>query len=142
MALIPDRGTVTIGQVVEVTSAADQTSRTYKMDLEAGRVAGFVDRREAMEQAIFKILETDRFKFLIYSWNYGFESEAVVGKSYPVFSSEIKRVTREALLADSRITDVVDFKVEQIDKRSARVAFTAETIFGAIPIERTVKTNV
>lgn len=142
MALIPNQGTVTIGQVVEVASPADQTSRTYKLDLKAGRVAGFVDRREAMEQAIFKILETDRFYYLIYSWNYGIETEAVVGKSFQVFTSEIKRVIREALLADSRITDVVDFVVERIDKRTARVTFTAETIFGPIPIERTVKTSV
>lgn len=142
MALIPNQGTVTIGQVVEVTSAADRTTRTYKMDLEAGRVAGFVDGTEAMKQAILKILLTERFDFLIYSWNYGTELKAVVGKSYQVFSSEIKRVIREALLADSRITDVVDFKVQQIDKRSVNVAFTAETVFGAIPIERTVTTSV
>ncbi len=133
MALIPNQGTVTIGQVVEVTSAADRTTRTYKMDLDAGRVAGFVDGAEAMKQAILKILLTERFDFLIYSWNYGTELKTVVGKSYQVFSSEIKRVIREALLADSRITDVVDFKVQQIDKRSVNVAFTAETIFGAIP---------
>lgn len=59
-----------------------------------------------------------------------------------VFSSEIKRVITEALLADSRITGVTDFKVGQIDKRTARVSFTAETIFGEIPVERTVTTNV
>lgn len=142
MALIPNQGTVTIGQAVEVTSAADRTTRTYKMDLDAGRVAGFVDGAEAMKQAILKILLTERFDFLIYSWNYGTELKTVVGKSFQVFSSEIKRVIREALLADSRITDVVDFKVQQIDKRSVDVAFTAETVFGAIPIERTVTTSV
>lgn len=48
----------------------------------------------------------------------------------------------EALLADSRITAVTDFKVEQIDKRSARVSFTADTVFGPIEIERTVTANV
>ena len=95
-----------------------------------------------MKQAIFKILSTERFLYLIYSWNYGIELNSVVGKSYPVFSSEIKRVITEALLADSRITDVTDFQVEQIDKRTARVSFTAETIFGEIPVERTVTTNV
>lgn len=63
-------------------------------------------------------------------------------KNYFVISSEIKRVITEALLADSRITGVTDFKVEKIDKRTARVSFTAETIFGEIPVERTVTTNV
>ncbi len=105
-------------------------------------MAGFVDGTEAMQQVILKILLTERFDFLIYSWNYGVELKTVVGKSFQVLSSEIKRVIREALLVDSRITDVVDFKIQQIDKRSVNIAFTAETVFGEIPIKRTVTTGV
>ena len=142
MALIPNQSSVTIGQAVEVTPAAEHPTRTYKADFETGRVAGFVDETEAMKQAIYKILQTERFEYLIYSWNYGIELNAVVGKSYQVFASEIKRVIREALLADSRITDVTDFEVAQIDKRTASVKFTAETIFGEIPIESEVNANV
>nr|DAY79933.1 MAG TPA: Protein of unknown function (DUF2634) [Caudoviricetes sp.] len=142
MALTPNQGAVTVGDVVEITSPADQPTRTYKLDLDAGRVAGMVDGVDAMKQVILKILLTERFAYLIYSWNYGIELNAVVGKSYQVFSSEIKRVITEALLADSRITAVTDFKVEQIDKRSARVSFTADTVFGPIEIERTVTANV
>lgn len=142
MALTPNQGAVTVGDVVEITSPADQPTRTYKLDLDTGRVAGMVDGVDAMKQVILKILLTERFAYLIYSWNYGIELNAVVGKSYQVFSSEIKRVITEALLADSRITAVADFKVEQIDKRSARVSFTADTVFGPIEIERTVTANV
>lgn len=142
MTLTPNQGAVTVGDVVEITSPADQPTRTYKLDLDAGRVAGMVDGVDAMKQVILKILLTERFAYLIYSWNYGIELNAVVGKSYQVFSSEIKRVITEALLADSRITAVTDFKVEQIDKRTARVSFTADTVFGPIEIERTVTANV
>ena len=117
-------------------------SKDYKMNCGFEIIHNFVDELEAMKQVIFKILNTERYQYLIYSWNYGIETEAVVGKSFQVFTSEIKRVIREALLADSRITDVVDFVVERIDKRTAHVTFTAETIFGPIPIERTVKTSV
>ena len=141
MALIPTPSVVTIGQTVTVTPAAEQPTKTYKVDFDTGRVAGYVDETEAMKQAIFKILSTERFLYLIYSWNYGIELDAVVGKSYQVFESEIKRVITEALLADSRITDVTDFEVTQIDKRTASVKFTAETIFGEIPIEREVGDN-
>ena len=142
MALIPTQDTVTIGQDVEIVQPADQTTRTYKLDIEAGRVAGFVDETEAMKQAILKILLTERFDYLIYSWNYGIELNDIVGKSFQVLSSEIKRVIREALMADSRITDVVDFVVTQIDKRTAEVSFTAETVFGRIDVKRTVTANV
>ena len=126
--MIPNALNVTIGEDVEVQTAAEAPTRTFKM--------------EAMKQAIYKILQTERFEYLIYSWNYGIELNAVVGKSFQVFASEIKRVIREALLADSRITDVTDFEVAQIDKRTASVKFTAETIFGEIPIESEVNVNV
>lgn len=139
--MIPNATTVKIGEDLEVQTAAEAPSRTYKIDFDAGRVGGFCDETEAMKQAIYKILQTERFAYLIYSWNYGIELDAVVGKSYQVFESEIKRVITEALLADSRITDVTDFEVTQIDKRTASVKFTAETIFGEIPIEREVGDN-
>lgn len=140
--MIPNALNVTIGEDVEVQTAAEAPTRTFKIDFDAGRVGGFCDETEAMKQAIYKILQTERFEYLIYSWNYGIELNAVVGKSFQVFASEIKRVIREALLADSRITDVTDFEVAQIDKRISSVKFTAETIFGEIPIESEVNANV
>ena len=124
--MIPNALNVTIGEDVEVQTAAEAPTRTFKIDFDAGRVGGFCDETE----------------YLIYSWNYGIELNAVVGKSFQVFASEIKRVIREALLADSRITDVTDFEVAQINKRTASVKFTAETIFGEIPIESEVNVNV
>ena len=138
MGLLPESTGVRIGQNLQLSTPKEQTSRTYRVDYAAGRVSGFVDRAEAMEQAIYKILLTERFAFRIYSWTYGMEWNAVAGKSWPVFESEIKRVIREALLADDRISDITDMTVSQIDKRTAAVSFTAQTIFGEIPIERTV----
>ena len=122
--MIPNALNVTIGEDVEVQTAAEAPTRTFKIDFDAGRVGGFCDETEAMKQAIYKILQTERFEYLIYSWNYGIELNAVVGKSYQVFVSEIKRVIREALLADSRITDVTDFEVAQIDKSYDRIEIT------------------
>lgn len=140
--MIPNSSAVTIGADVTIQTAADATTKTFKIDFDGGRVGGFCDTTEAMKQAIYKILQTERFACLIYSWNYGIELNAAVGKSYQVFASEIKRVISEALLADSRITAVTDFTVVQVDKRTALVTFTAETIFGEILIERSVTENV
>lgn len=142
MALLPTGDMVTIGKDIEIIQSADQTTRTYRLDIGVGRVVGFVDDIEAMKQAITKILLTERFAYLIYSWNYGIELNDLIGKSFSVLSSEIKRVIREALLADSRIRDITDFTVEQVGKSAVYVKFTAETIFGAIPVERTVTANV
>lgn len=134
--MIPNALSIKIGQDVEVQTAAETPTKTYKIDFDTGRVGGFVEETEAMKQAIYKILQTERFEFLVYSWNYGIELNAIIGKSYQVFECEVKRVICEALLADSRITDVTGFEVAQIDKRSASVKFVAETIFGEIPIQR------
>ncbi len=140
--MIPKSNAITIGADVTIRTAAEAPTKTFKIDFDAGRVGGFCDTTEAMKQAIYKILQTERFECLIYSWNYGIELNAAVGKSFRVFASEIKRVIREALLADSRITEVTDFTVVQVDKRTAHVTFTAETIFGEIPIERSLTENV
>lgn len=142
MALIPNAASVTIGQNVEVVEQKDQTSRTYKIDFSAKRVGGYVDEIDAMKQAIMKILQSERFLYLIYSWNYGIEMRAIVGKSYQVIASEIKRILREALLEDRRITDVYDVSYKQIDKRTLSVEFTASTIFGEVSIETEVSANV
>ena len=80
--MIPNATTVKIGEDLEVQTAAEAPSRTYKIDFDAGRVGGFCDETEAMKQAIYKIIQTERFAYLIYSWNYGIELDAVVGKSY------------------------------------------------------------
>ncbi|MDY0256259.1 DUF2634 domain-containing protein [Gudongella oleilytica] len=142
MALIPNAASVAIGQDVEVIEQKDQTSRTYKIDFSSGRVGGFIDETDAMKQAIIKILQSERFLYLIYSWNYGIEMNAIVGKSYQVIASEIKRIIREALLEDKRITDVYDITAEQIDKRTLSVRFTASTVFGEVTIETEVSANV
>ena len=142
MALIPGQGTGILNPAVDITPAASQTTRTYKMDLETGRVTGYVDGTEAMRQAILKTLLTERFAYLIYSWDYGIELNGTFGRSAQTLASEARRIVQEALLADSRITDVTDFEVAQIDKRTASVKFTAETIFGEIPIESEVNVNV
>lgn len=142
MALIPNAASVAIGQDVEVIEQKDQTSRTYKIDFSSGRVGGFIDETNAMKQAIIKILQSERFLYLIYSWNYGIEMNAIVGKSYQVIASEIKRIIREALLEDKRITDVYDITAEQIDKRTLSVRFTASTVFGEVTIETEVSANV
>lgn len=139
MALVPNQLKITVGENITITPAAREPSRTYAVNFDTGRIVGFIDGQEAMKQAILKILLTERFSYLIYSWNYGAELNAVIGKSYPIFESEIKRVICEALLADSRINSVSEFKVDKIDKRNAAVSFIANTIFGDIAIDKVVE---
>lgn len=126
----------------ETAYPEQQPSETYRIDFEHGRITGRVDRLEAVKQAIVKILQTERFSHLIYSWNYGIETNAVFGRSYAVMESELRRVLKEALMQDRRITNLKDIIMAKRGSRSAAVAFTAETIFGDVPIETEVTGSV
>ena len=61
-----------------VTEAEEQPSLTYRLDLEAGRIVGRVDKLEAVNQAIRKAIITPRFKCLIYDNQYGSEVEEAI----------------------------------------------------------------
>lgn len=50
-----------------------QPSKTYKLNTDTQTIVGYYDGREAIEQAIYLILNTERFEWVIYSWAYGSE---------------------------------------------------------------------
>ncbi len=110
------------------------SSRTWKLDMQTGRVTGMIDELEAMKQAVFKILQTDRFWHEIYSFNYGHELQLVIGTHPYIAESEAKRIISEALLQDERIREVNDFHTV-IRGDELTVAFTVETDYGNINME-------
>ena len=140
MALIPTPDFVKIGQNFAVSSPKDQPTRTYKIEWERGRVQGYTDGQEAMMQAVRKILQTDRFAYLIYSWSYGMEWNKVIGKDLPIVRARMLPLLKEALLSDSRIRELTNFKLTAGSKRTVIVSVTVGTIFG--PVSQEVTMNV
>lgn len=106
-------------------------SYTPKIDFERNRIIGTIDDLEAMEQAIYLILQTERYESLIYNWYYGVEFDTLIGKSRELITSELERRIREALLEDDRINRITDFNIEFTSDK-ATVTFTVNTIFGNI----------
>lgn len=119
----------------------EETSHTYKLDLDNSTIAGYVDEIEAMKQAIYKILFTERYEYLIYSWNYGIELNDLFGQPIPFVLPELKRRITEALVQDSRILGVDNFSFET-NKGKVHATFTVHTIFGDVEAERTVNIGV
>ena len=107
-----------------------QPSRQHRMILDKNRIIGQCDTLEAIKQTVFKILNTERYKYIIYSWNYGIELADLFGKSVMYVCPEIERRIKEALLQDDRITSVTDFDFDISKKGVVSVAFTVHTIFG------------
>lgn len=115
-----------------------EPSNTFFIDFEKGRISGFVDEREAVKQAIMLILNTERYKFLIYSWNYGVELEELIGTHPDIVEDEVERLISEALLQDDRITAVYDFEFSR-NKDTLLVNFKVDSIYGDIDIETEVR---
>lgn len=126
--------------IADVQDAQEMSSRTYRLDLDAGRIVGFVDNLEAVQQAIRKAIITPRFKCLIYDKQYGSEIEdAVIAKdaSREYAQSVIEGFVKDALAPDSRILECQDFDIS-FDKDQAQIVFTADTIYGEIEVEEVI----
>lgn len=116
----------------------EQPTQTYKMDLESNLIRGYTDGEEAMKQAIYKILSTERYQYTIYSENYGIELLDLYGEPVSYVCPELERRISEALTADERIESVTDFTFDLSQKGVVHVSFTAHTVFGDVQAEREV----
>lgn len=114
-------------------------SRTFKMNYNTNTITGTIDEVRAVEQAIYLILNVERYEWLIYSWNYGFEKKSLIGKPVDYCIPEIERRIKEALLQDDRITAVENFQFEVNNKKKVLTTFTVVSIFGPIFTETEVE---
>lgn len=123
--------------ILQIDESTEQ-SNTFFIDFEKGRISGFIDEKEAVKQAIMLILNTERYKFLIYSWNYGAELETLIGTHPDIVEDEAERLISEALLQDDRITAVYDFEFGR-NRDTLLVNFKVDSIYGDIDIETEVR---
>lgn len=119
-------------QSVNITEleTISQPSLTYKLDLEKKRITGKIDNQEAINQAVIKILNTERYAYTIYSSQYGVELERLLGQNYDFIVSDLERTISEALLVDDRITGISDFRIEKTGTDSLSAVFTVNSVFG------------
>lgn len=115
-----------------------QPSKNHKMNIRQDIINGMVDELEAMKQVIYKILNTERYQYIIYSWNYGIELMDLFGMPVIYVIPELERRITEALIQDDRIESVDDFEFDTSEKRTVKVTFKVHTIFGDIQTEKVV----
>ena len=113
-----------------IVSEQEQPSLTYRMDVVNERIVGKVDGIEAVKQAVYKALNTERYNYLIYSWNYGIETKDLYGKDMDYCKSELKRRIGEALAQDDRIDSVSDFEFK-VDGNKLTVSFVVHSNVGS-----------
>ena len=127
--------TAFLEQDFEIT---EQPTHTYKMNLESNLIRGYTDGQEAMKQAIYKILNTERYQYVMYSWNYGIELLDLYGEPVSYVCPELERRITEALTWDDRIQSVDNFEFNISKKGEILVTFTAHTVFGDVVSEKVV----
>ncbi len=115
----------------------EQPSYTYKMHLTNESIGGYTDLQESMIQAIYCILNTERYQYMIYSWNYGIELIDLIGEPVSYVIPELKRRITESLTWDERITSVDNFSFD-VSKGKIHCKFTAYTVYGEVQIEKVV----
>lgn len=120
----------------EIVDLALESSKTYRVL--NGRVAGWIDNKQALRQAVEKLLHTERYMYEIYTDEYGIELQSLIGASFELVEAEISRIVKEALLVDERIVEVTDIAVQKIDSTSLLVSFNVQSIFGTLAFEEVV----
>lgn len=124
---------------IEGVNGVRQPSNTYRMRIEEERVDGkIVNEVEAVKQAVYKILNTERYKHIIYSTDYGVELADLFGKPIPYVLPEIPRRIAEALLVDDRIKKVDNFELNYNKKGDVTCLFVVHSIFGAFDVKKKV----
>ena len=128
----------TVGLLDRALDIKEQPSLTYGMQMDDGLVRGYTDGLEAVGQAIYKIIMTERYQYIMYSWDYGIELMDLFGEPVTYVCPELERRITEALLWDDRIESVDGFEFDFPEKGAVHVSFTAHTIFGDVRAEREV----
>lgn len=135
--ILPQNNTpIEFSEEIEVIT---QPSYTYKVDFDKRRVSGFCDELEAVKQAVYLILKIERYEHLIYSTDYGFETDDLIGKDRAFLESELKRRIKEALIQDDRIENVDNFSFKQ-NEENLEVYFTVFSIYGNFETSKVVNT--
>lgn len=125
MATLPDF----VGFATEIEYVS-QPSDTWLINRQTMRVQGEDNGLLAVRQAVEIMLNTDRFKWQIYSPDFGNELMELVGDSASYVASEFPRMVTDALMVDDRIREVKDFEYSQKGDSMAWT-FTVDTVFGA-----------
>lgn len=101
----------------EVTASS---IREYGIDFDTGRLTGkIVTGVDALCVWAYLALKAKRYRWVIYSWQYGEEYTNLIGYSFDedYLYSEVKRYIEECLFINEHITAIEDLEVNQVNEK-------------------------
>lgn len=114
---------------------ASQPSKTWIIDRDAMQVACMDEGLEAVRQSVEIALNVERFRWTIYSANFGAELDELVGQDEALITAEIPRLVEGALSVDDRVVQVDGYRFMRTGPSSMHVSFTVHTVFGDLTEE-------
>lgn len=94
--------------------------REYELDFATGRLTGrIVTGVDALCIWAYLALKAQRYRWVIYSWQYGEEYTNLIGYSFDedYLYSEVKRYIEECLFINEHITAIEDLTVSQVKEK-------------------------
>lgn len=113
----------------------EQPTNTFIIDWTSKQILRMDNGLEAMRQAVEIILRNERFRWQIYSPNFGSELEDLIGEDYDFIIGEFPRRIRDAFSADSRILSADNFIFSYAGDGKLTCNFEVYTVFGKISEE-------
>ena len=125
--------------VIEGGASRKMGDATWNLDEMTGtRISGL----DSLCQAIRVMLEVPRYRYPIYSWQYGSELDTLIGSGFSDVQQKAPTMIRDALLRDDRIDEVDSFTVSRTQQRDAAdITFTVHSRLGNIEAYWTVETS-
>lgn len=106
--------------------------KEYGIDFETGQLSGkIVEGFHALLVWAWLALHTPRYRYYIYSEDYGQEYENLIGKSYSqeLTQSELERMTEECLMENPYITGIENFLCTK-EEEKVTISFSLITTLG------------
>lgn len=90
---------------------------------------------EAIKVWVWRTLQTPRYRYQIYTWDYGSEIESLIGAPFSeaLKQSEVERYLKECLLINPYIIDISDVVVN-FEGDKFRIECTIVTVYGEVKV--------
>ena len=115
MSLLPSFALDAIEDTDAVEESVSEIPREYGIDFETGLLTGtIVEGLEAIRVWIWLALNTERYRYPIYSWQHGSELEQYIGRGYSqdYLDADMFESVEECLMQNEHILSVSDFSVD------------------------------
>lgn len=118
-----------------------EVPKEFELDLDKMQIIlrdgqpGIVEGLPAIKIWIYKTLRTQRFRYDVYTWDYGHEFETLIGSTLPkeAMPAKAQQMLRDALMVNPYITDIKDVTAKVLSDK-IDISFTAVTKYGEVII--------